>query len=87
MIRVESGGNPLAIYVGIRQPAGAAAGAGGDRRGSSADGRKLHPARLPGVDLGLMQVNSRNLVALGTTVELRAGSLHECPGWHGDPDG
>jgi type IV secretion system protein VirB1 len=62
---VESGGDPLAIHVnGVRtqpEPATTAAEAvqlaeGFIRRGYS-------------VDIGLLQVNSRNLAVLGTTVE------------------
>ena len=65
VIRVESGGNPLAINVnGLRvQPAPAATVAGAARTAES------YILLGYSVDLGLMQVNSRNLVALGTTVE------------------
>jgi type IV secretion system protein VirB1 len=65
VIRVESGGNPLAIHVnGLRvQPTPATNAAEAAR---IAEGYIL---RGYSVDLGLMQVNSRNLVALGTTVE------------------
>jgi len=65
VIRVESGGNPLAINVnGLRvQPPRAASAAEAAR---IAESYILHGYS---VDLGLMQVNSRNLVALGTTVE------------------
>lgn len=65
VIRVESGGNPLAINVnGLRvQPSPAASAA---EAAQIAEGYIL---RGYSVDLGLMQVNSRNLVALGTTVE------------------
>jgi type IV secretion system protein VirB1 len=65
VIRVESGGDPLAIHVnGVRtqpEPATTAAQAaqlaeGFIRRGYS-------------VDIGLMQVNSRSLAVLGITVE------------------
>lgn len=65
VMRVESGGNPLAINV------------------NHLAGPQPHPATLAeavavaqgyvargySVDLGLMQVNSRNLAALGTTIE------------------
>ncbi|MDT7953491.1 MAG: lytic transglycosylase domain-containing protein [Acetobacteraceae bacterium] len=65
VIRVESGGNPLAIHVNRLRaqptPATNAAAAA-----QIAEGYILHGYS---VDLGLMQVNSRNLVALGTTVE------------------
>lgn len=65
VMRVESGGNPLAINVNHLlgpQPhsvtlADAVATA------------KSYVARGYSVDLGLMQVNSRNLAALGTTIE------------------
>jgi type IV secretion system protein VirB1 len=65
VMRVESGGNPLAINVNHLlgpQPhpitlADAVATA------------KSYVARGYSVDLGLMQVNSRNLGALGTTIE------------------
>ena len=64
VVRVESGGNPLAIHV------------------NRLVGMQPHPATLAeavataqhyvaggySVDLGLMQVNSRNLVPLGTTI-------------------
>ena len=65
VIRVESGGNPWAISVnGLRaQPAPAASAAEAARMAES------YILRGYSVDLGLMQVNSRNLVALGTTVE------------------
>jgi type IV secretion system protein VirB1 len=65
VIRVESGGNPQAIHVnGVRvQPPPASSAAEAAR---IAEGYIL---RGYSVDLGLMQVNSRNLVALGTTVE------------------
>ena len=63
VIRVESGGNPWAINVnGLRaQPAPAASAAEAARMAES------YILRGYSVDLGLMQVNSRNLVALGTT--------------------
>ncbi|MBN8904921.1 MAG: hypothetical protein BGO51_26190 [Rhodospirillales bacterium 69-11] len=65
VMRVESGGNPLAINV------------------NQLSGPQPHPATLAdavaaaqsyvargySVDLGLMQVNSRNLAALGVTIE------------------
>ena len=65
VIRVESGGNPLAIHVnGLWvQPPPATNAAEAAR---IAEGYIL---RGYSVDLGLMQVNSHNLVALGTTVE------------------
>jgi type IV secretion system protein VirB1 len=65
VIRVESGGSPLAINVnGLQvQPAPAATAAEAARIAES------YILRGYRVDLGLMQVNSRNLVALGTTVE------------------
>jgi type IV secretion system protein VirB1 len=65
VIQVESGGNPLAINVnGIRvQPPRAR-----DAR-DAATMVEAYIARGYSVDIGLMQVNSRNLVALGTTVE------------------
>jgi type IV secretion system protein VirB1 len=65
VIRVESGGNPLAIHVnGLRvQPTPATNAAEATRIAES------YILRGYSVDLGLMQVNSRNLVSLGTTVE------------------
>lgn len=65
VIRVESGGNPLAINVnGLPvQPAPVATAAAAARTAES------YIQLGYSVDLGLMQVNSRNLVALGTTVE------------------
>jgi type IV secretion system protein VirB1 len=65
VIRVESGGDPLAIHVnGVRaQPAPAKTAAEAARL---AEGFIL---RGYSVDIGLMQVSSRNLVALGTTVD------------------
>lgn len=65
VVRVESGGNPLAVNV------------------NHLTGPQPHPATLTeavsvaqnyiargySVDLGLMQVNSRNLAALGTSIE------------------
>jgi type IV secretion system protein VirB1 len=65
VIRVESGGNPLAIHVnGLRlQPAPATSAAAAARTA------ERYILRGYSVDLGLMQVNSRNLVALGTTVD------------------
>lgn len=65
VIRVESGGNPLAINVNHLsgpQP----------RPTSLADAvaaAQSYVARGYNVDLGLMQVNSRNLAALGVTIE------------------
>lgn len=65
VIRVESGGNPLAIHVnGLRmQPMPPTSASEAAR---IAEGYIL---RGYSVDLGLMQVNSRNLMALSTTVE------------------
>jgi type IV secretion system protein VirB1 len=65
VIRVESDGNPLAIHVnGLRvQPASATSAAAVARIAED------YILRGYSVDLGLMQVNSRNLMALGTTVE------------------
>jgi hypothetical protein len=65
VIRVESGGNPLAINVnGVRvQPPPATSAAEAARIAES------YILRGYSVDVGLMQVNSRNLVALGMTVE------------------
>ncbi|HEX3403726.1 MAG TPA: lytic transglycosylase domain-containing protein [Acetobacteraceae bacterium] len=62
---VESGGNPLAVNVnGIHvQPPPAR-----DAR-EAAQVAESYIARGYSVDIGLMQVNSRNLAALGTTVE------------------
>jgi type IV secretion system protein VirB1 len=78
VIRVESGGDPLKIHVnGVRtQPEPATTAA---KAAQLAEGFIL---RGYSVDIGLMQVNSRNLTALGTTVEsvldpctnLRAGA-------------
>jgi len=65
VIRVESGGDPLAIHVtGLRiqpEPSTTATTAAQLAEGFILQGYS--------VDIGLMQVNSRNLVALGTTVE------------------
>ena len=62
---MESGGNPLAVNVNglagrsrIRR-----------RRPKRRLSRERYIARGYSVDLGLMQVNSRNLAALGTTIE------------------
>jgi type IV secretion system protein VirB1 len=66
IVQVESGGNPLALHVnGISvQPAPAR-----DAR-EAAEVAEGYIARGYSVDVGLMQVNSRNLLALGTTVDL-----------------
>jgi type IV secretion system protein VirB1 len=65
IVEVESGGNPLALNInGIRvQPTAAR-----DAR-EAAQVAERYIARGYSVDIGLMQVNSRNLAALGTTVE------------------
>lgn len=65
VIRVESGGNPLAVNVnGVPvQPLPATSTTG------AAQIAETYILRGYSVDLGLMQVNSRNLAALGTTVE------------------
>ncbi len=62
---MESGGNPLALNInGMRvQPPPAK-----DAR-EAAQIAESYIARGYSVDIGLMQVNSRNLAALGTTVE------------------
>ncbi len=64
IIQVESGGNPLAINVnGVRvQPLPAKNAA------EAAQIARTYIARGFSVDLGLMQVNSRNLPALGVTI-------------------
>jgi type IV secretion system protein VirB1 len=64
IIQVESGGNPLAINVnGVRvQPSPVKTAA------ESAQIARAYIARGFSVDLGLMQVNSRNLPALGITI-------------------
>lgn len=65
VIRVESGGNPLAIHINgldVQPPPATRAAAAAQ----TAERYILHGYS---VDLGLMQVNSRNLVALGTTVD------------------
>ena len=63
--RVESGGNPLALNVnGVRAQPPAAK----DAR-EAARVAESYIARGYSVDIGLMQVNSRNLTALGITVE------------------
>jgi type IV secretion system protein VirB1 len=78
IIRVESGGNPFAL--GINGPVGHR-----PRPRSAAEAAQLardYICRGYSVDLGLMQINSRNLPGLGYTVEemlepctnLRAGS-------------
>jgi type IV secretion system protein VirB1 len=65
VITVESGGDPLAINVnGVREQPGPPA--------SAAEAAKIaegYILRGYSVDLGLMQVNSRNLAALGMTIE------------------
>ena len=65
IVAVESGGHPLALNInGIRvQPPPAR-----DTR-EAAQVAESYIARGYSVDIGLMQVNSRNLAALGTTVE------------------
>jgi type IV secretion system protein VirB1 len=65
IVEVESGGNPLALNInGIRvQPPPA------KNAGEAAQVVESYIARGYSVDIGLMQVNSRNLAALGTTVE------------------
>jgi type IV secretion system protein VirB1 len=65
IVEVESGGNPLAFNInGIRvQPPPA------KNAGEAAQVVESYIARGYSVDIGLMQVNSRNLAALGTTVE------------------
>jgi type IV secretion system protein VirB1 len=65
IVRVESGGNPLALNInGVRvQPPS-------PRDASeAAQVAKSYITRGYSVDIGLMQVNSRNLAALGITVE------------------
>jgi type IV secretion system protein VirB1 len=65
IIKVESGGDPLAIHVNgspIQPPPARDA-----KEASRIAARFI--ARGYSVDLGLMQVNSRNLAALGVTVE------------------
>lgn len=64
IIQVESGGNPLAINVnGLRvQPPPATTAA------EAAKVADTYIARGFSVDIGLMQVNSRNLPSLGVTV-------------------
>ena len=77
VITVESGGNPLAIHVNHGQNPPAAHTAD---EASSVASRLIHEGYS--VDLGLMQVNSRNLAALGYSVpdmfngcaNVRAGS-------------
>ncbi|HYZ63978.1 MAG TPA: lytic transglycosylase domain-containing protein [Acetobacteraceae bacterium] len=79
MVRIESAGNPLALHVnGLPvQPAPAA---------SAQEAARIAQAYIRrgfNVDLGLMQVNSRNLAELGLTVEqalepctsVRAGAM------------
>jgi type IV secretion system protein VirB1 len=65
IVRAESGGNPIAIYVNhLAGPQPHAA--------STADAAALarrYIAAGYSVDIGLMQVNSRNLQALGYTIE------------------
>ena len=63
IIQVESGGNPLAINVNglrVQPPATTAA--------EAAQIASTYIARGFSVDIGLMQVNSRNLPSLGITV-------------------
>jgi len=63
--RVESGDNPLAVNVngiGVQPPAAGTAQ-------EAAHVAERYIARGYSVDIGLMQVNSRNLAALGITVE------------------
>lgn len=63
--QVESGDNPLAIHVnGIRTQPPPARNAHYAARAAES-----YIARGYSVDIGLMQVNSRNLAALGVTVE------------------
>jgi type IV secretion system protein VirB1 len=65
IVEVESGGNPLTLNVnGIRVQLPPAR----DAR-EAAQIAESYIARGYSVDIGLMQVNSRNLAALGTTVE------------------
>jgi type IV secretion system protein VirB1 len=65
IVEVESGGNPLALNVnGIRvQPPPAR------NAKEAAQVAESYIARGYSVDIGLLQVNSRNLAALGITVE------------------
>jgi type IV secretion system protein VirB1 len=65
IVAVESGGNPLALSInGLRvQPPPAR-----DTREAAATAER-YIARGYSVDIGLMQVNSRNLAALGITVD------------------
>lgn len=65
IVQVESGGNPMALNInGVRvQPPS-------PRNASeAAQVAKSYITRGYSVDIGLMQVNSRNLAALGITVE------------------
>ena len=65
VMRVESGGSPLAINVNHLagpQPSPATLA-------EAVAIAQTYVARGYSVDLGLMQVNSRNLAALGTTIE------------------
>jgi type IV secretion system protein VirB1 len=65
VISVESGGNPLTVHVnGLREQPSTAR----DAR-EAAQIAEQFIARGYSVDLGLMQVNSRNLAALGVTIE------------------
>ena len=70
IVRVESGGNPLAINVNRLagpQP----------RAGSAADAARIardYIARGHSVDTGVAQVNNRNLAALGYSIEDMFGS-------------
>jgi len=72
VISVESGGNPLAVHVnGLHEQPLAARNAS-----EAARIAERFIARGYSVDLGLMQVNSRNLAALGVTIEQ---VLDPCP--------
>jgi type IV secretion system protein VirB1 len=65
VVRVESGGNPLSInvnHIAGPQPRPATLA-------EAVATAQAYVARGYSVDLGLMQVNSRNLAALGVTVE------------------
>jgi type IV secretion system protein VirB1 len=65
VISVESGGNPLALYVNHlegRQPHA-------NRPDEATKLARHYIAAGYSVDIGLMQINSRNLAALGYTVE------------------
>lgn len=70
VVRVESGGNPLALHVnGLRAQPVAHSGAEAAQIAARFIGQGYS------VDLGLMQVNSRNLAALGYSV---AQALDPC---------